>query len=147
MSVKANLAWQDGIVRENRCRRSYWLGRFGSSAILKMGDDGIYDPYNNPQADVHRAVAIPEIAGYKSWEKFRGKKVARPESVISEGAPTNQGNASCKALEVSESREPSRLSTRRSSRSRSSRSVASLRTAIGEAVELELARAGLASVK
>ena len=52
-----------------------------------MGDDGIYDPYNNPQAEqetamtprllhdfftsqvpaisVHRAVAIPEIAGYK----------------------------------------------------------------------------------
>ena len=114
-----------------------------------MGDDGIYDPYNNPQVpaiSVHRAVAIPEIAGYKSWEKFRGKKVARPESVKSEGAPTNQGDASCKALEVSESRGPSRLSTRRSSR-RSSRSVASLRTAIGEAVELELAKAGLASVK
>eukprot|EP00435_Cladocopium_sp_Y103_P033297 s3165_g8.t1 len=152
MTVKANLAWQDAIIRENRCRRSYWLGRFGSNALPKKGDDGIFDPYNNdkvPAISVHRAVAIPEIAGHKSWERFRtGKNVVRlPTETTAklDEANKDSGDASA-SVEVVEPGQcgPSR-STQRSTCS--SRSVASLRTAISEAVESELAKAGLASLK
>lgn len=150
MTVKANLAWQDAIIRENRCRRSYWLGRFGSNALPKKGDDGIFDPYNNekvPAISVHRAVAIPEIAGYKSWERFRhtGKNAVRP----TETAKLDEANKNSGASAFVEVVEPGQCGPSRSTRrsTRSSRSVASLRTAISEAVESELAKAGLASLK
>ncbi|CAE7666065.1 unnamed protein product [Symbiodinium sp. CCMP2456] len=144
--VTSTLVWRDAIIKENRCRRSYYLGRFGSGAIPKPGDAGVYDPYNNDKVSAistQRAVAIPEIAGYQSWDKFRhtgrlvvadGADVAevasRPVSGVS-AAPSRAHSA------ASEARTPSQ-------RSKSShRSLASLRTAIEAAVDSELARAGL----
>eukprot|EP00439_Symbiodinium_sp_Y106_P086474 s228_g33.t1 len=155
--VTSTLVWRDAIIKENRCRRSYYLGRFGSGAIPKPGDTGVYDPYNNDKVSAispQRAVAIPEIAGYQSWDKFRhtGRLVvadgavdvaveasSRPVSGVSAApaAPAPPGAPSRAQSATSEARTLSQRS--KSSR----RSLASLRTAIEAAVDSELARVGL----
>mmetsp|Transcript_105817 Transcript_105817/g.252417 ORF Transcript_105817/g.252417 Transcript_105817/m.252417 type:complete len:153 (-) Transcript_105817:40-498(-) len=144
--VTSTLVWRDAIIKENRCRRSYYLGRFGSGAIPKPGDAGVYDPYNNDKVSAispQRAVAIPEIAGYQSWEKFRhaGRLVVADGADVAEAASRPVSGVSAAPSRAHSAASEARTLSQRSKSSH--RSLASLRTAIEAAVDSELARAGL----
>eukprot|EP00440_Ansanella_granifera_P006378 gb/GFBE01006918.1/.p1 GENE.gb/GFBE01006918.1/~~gb/GFBE01006918.1/.p1 ORF type:complete len:222 (+),score=39.42 gb/GFBE01006918.1/:1-666(+) len=74
-NAQASAAWKDVVAKENKLRRSYYLTRFGSGAVPCKGDAGTYDPWNNdkvsPLNGIHRVLAIPDIAGHKSWNMFK----------------------------------------------------------------------------
>mmetsp|Transcript_15569 Transcript_15569/g.36700 ORF Transcript_15569/g.36700 Transcript_15569/m.36700 type:complete len:166 (+) Transcript_15569:57-554(+) len=149
--VTSTMVWKDAIIKENRCRRAYYLGRFGPGAVPKEEDKGFYDPYNNDEVSaisVHRAVAIPAIAGHGSWDKLRhtGRLVVQTTTDAASPAKVASRPASCASMAPSQKSVASEA-TQRSRRSRSSRSVASLRTAVEDAVESELSQLGLTGLK
>lgn len=93
--ANAQSIWKETIEKEERLKRSYYLGRFRGSATDE--DGGPYDPWNNekvsPLNGIHRCLVVPDRFAYQTIDML-SQTTPCLRSPMSRSAPALPGTPS-----------------------------------------------------